>query len=68
MGHAILPNVLAPVIVQATFNLSTVIMIEAAPGRRAQGLRLLLEPTPSRPLLVPYVRNVDRPPTPAYAS
>jgi peptide/nickel transport system permease protein len=30
MLHAILPNVLAPVIVQATFNLSTAIMIEAA--------------------------------------
>ena len=30
MIHAILPNVLAPVIVQATFNLSTAIMIEAA--------------------------------------
>jgi len=30
MLRAILPNVLAPVIVQATFNLSTAIMIEAA--------------------------------------
>ena len=30
MTRAILPNVLAPVIVQATFNLSTAIMIEAA--------------------------------------
>jgi peptide/nickel transport system permease protein len=30
MARAILPNVLAPVIVQATFNLSTAIMIEAA--------------------------------------
>src|SRR5262249_30196588 len=30
MTRAILPNVLAPVIVQATFNLSTAIMVEAA--------------------------------------
>lgn len=30
MVRAILPNVLAPIIVQATFNLSTAIMIEAA--------------------------------------
>jgi peptide/nickel transport system permease protein len=30
MARAILPNVLAPIIVQATFNLSTAIMIEAA--------------------------------------
>ncbi|HEV8441474.1 MAG TPA: ABC transporter permease [Methylomirabilota bacterium] len=30
MMRAILPNVLAPVIVQATFNLSTAIMVEAA--------------------------------------
>jgi len=44
MVHAILPSVLAPVIVQATFNLSTAIMIEAALSFLGLGVQ---PPTPS---------------------
>ena len=39
MLRAVLPNVLAPIIVQATFNLSTAIMIEAALSFLGLGVR-----------------------------
>lgn len=44
MAREILPNVLAPVVVQATFNLSTAIMIEAALSFLGLGVQ---PPTPS---------------------
>ncbi len=44
MTREILPNVLAPVVVQATFNLSTAIMIEAALSFLGLGVQ---PPTPS---------------------
>jgi peptide/nickel transport system permease protein len=51
---AILPNVLAPVIVQATFNLSTAIMIEAALSFLGLGVQ---PPQPSWGTMLSEARN-----------
>jgi len=54
MTRAILPNVLAPVIVQATFNLSTAIMIEAALSFLGLGVQ---PPAPSWGTMLSEARN-----------
>ena len=54
MLRAILPNVLAPVIVQATFNLSTAIMIEAALSFLGLGVQ---PPAPSWGSMLSEARN-----------
>jgi peptide/nickel transport system permease protein len=54
MLTAILPNVLAPVIVQATFNLSTAIMIEAALSFLGLGVQ---PPQPSWGTMLSEARN-----------
>ena len=52
--RAILPNVLAPIIVQATFNLSTAIMIEAALSFLGLGVQ---PPAPSWGSMLSEARN-----------
>jgi peptide/nickel transport system permease protein len=52
--HAVLPNVLAPIIVQATFNLSTAIMIEAALSFLGLGVQ---PPAPSWGGMLSEARN-----------
>lgn len=54
MLRAILPNVLAPIIVQATFNLSTAIMIEAALSFLGLGVQ---PPAPSWGSMLSEARN-----------
>ena len=54
MAREILPNVLAPVVVQATFNLSTAIMIEAALSFLGLGVQ---PPTPSWGTMLSEARN-----------
>jgi ABC-type dipeptide/oligopeptide/nickel transport system permease subunit len=54
MLRAVLPNVLAPVIVQATFNLSTAIMIEAALSFLGLGVQ---PPAPSWGGMLSEARN-----------
>jgi len=54
MFRAVLPNVLAPIIVQATFNLSTAIMIEAALSFLGLGVQ---PPAPSWGGMLSEARN-----------
>jgi peptide/nickel transport system permease protein len=54
MFRAVLPNVLAPIIVQATFNLSTAIMIEAALSFLGLGVQ---PPAPSWGSMLSEARN-----------
>jgi peptide/nickel transport system permease protein len=54
MLRAVLPNVLAPIIVQATFNLSTAIMIEAALSFLGLGVQ---PPAPSWGSMLSEARN-----------